>query len=271
MTPVQPGRAEAGRQLKSVMSMSRAPYGDQVTDVGVPQGFAAMLRNRLNADDISPDLATELAEYIRALPGRMCAAATATFEELDSCGTALWNAVSKIKTQSSTPEHQKNLGLGMATAEVWCCQILTVAVRVFAFLLLDSGQQTARGTLHSTVKPLRYRLNDLIKPTDAVRVFKVALKSAKHCIGTLRKIAQVRCGHGLTASIVHKQNEIALHVLERAAVYQEAVELSRDHLSPQESATHARLSWDYFILRTIQVSYGLPMLRTVKLTESVMA
>lgn len=63
-------------------------------------------------------------------------------------------------------------------------------------------------------------------------------------------------GH-LTTRIVQKQNELALRVLERAAVYQEALGTARDKLSAQEKLTQARLFTDYFILRTVQVSLNI--------------
>lgn len=66
------------------------------------------------------------------------------------------------------------------------------------------------------------------------------------------------------SAVVQEQNELALQVLERAALYQEALEKSRDQLSPQETLIQARLSTEYFVLRTIQVSVltyrGLPRL-----------
>jgi hypothetical protein len=58
----------------------------------------------------------------------------------------------------------------------------------------------------------------------------------------------------LTTSIVRKHNELAMLVLERAAVYQEALEDASAQLPTQENLTRARLSTDYFVLRTVQVS-----------------
>lgn len=37
---------------------------------------------------------------------------TAAFEELDSCGTALWNAALKMRSPSSITDNQNSLGLG---------------------------------------------------------------------------------------------------------------------------------------------------------------
>lgn len=63
-------------------------------------------------------------------------------------------------------------------------------------------------------------------------------------------------GH-LTTRIVQKQNELALRVLERAAVYHEALGTARDQLSAHAKLTQARLFTDYFILRTVQVCLNL--------------
>ncbi len=46
-------------------------------------------------------------------------------------------------------------------------------------------------------------------------------------------------------------------VLERAAVYQEALEDASAQLPTQENLTRARLSTDYFVLRTVQVSLDI--------------
>lgn len=61
----------------------------------------------------------------------------------------------------------------------------------------------------------------------------------------------------LTTSVAQKQNELALLVLERAAVYQDALEKASAQLPAQDCLTQARLSTDYFVLRTVQVSVGL--------------
>lgn len=56
---------------------------------------------------------------------------------------------------------------------------------------------------------------------------------------------------------MQKQNKLALLVLERAAVHQEALEIASAQLPPQESLTQARLTTDYFVLRTVQVSLDI--------------
>ncbi|KAI9880695.1 MAG: hypothetical protein M1830_001328 [Pleopsidium flavum] len=60
---------------------------------------------------------------------------------------------------------------------------------------------------------------------------------------------------GLTVTVAQKQNDSVMRVLERAAWYQEALEKSRDQLSRQEILIQARLSTEYFVLRTIQQSW----------------
>lgn len=77
------------------------------------KGFATTLRNSLDREDIKPSLTAELIRYISAVPISKSTAATAAFEELDSCGTALWNAALKMKSQSSTPDNRNFLALGM--------------------------------------------------------------------------------------------------------------------------------------------------------------
>lgn len=91
---------------------------------------------------------------------------------------------------------------------------------------------------------------------DAIRVFKIALKSAKHCLGICKNSSLVYL-LDLTTFIVQKQNGLALLVLQRAAVHQEALENASALLPPQESLTQARLSTDYFVLRTVQVSLDI--------------
>ena len=61
----------------------------------------------------------------------------------------------------------------------------------------------------------------------------------------------------LTSSTVQRQNAPGLRVLERAAVYQDVLESTRDQLSTRENHAQARLSAEYFVLRTVLVSLDL--------------
>ena len=58
-------------------------------------------------------------------------------------------------------------------------------MRVFAFLLLDCAERRPEGGLRSLFRPCTiYEVNslaDIVK--DSVRLIKVALKTARHCLG----------------------------------------------------------------------------------------
>lgn len=80
------------------------------------QDFAARLEHTLRSDDIPPELVAELKRYIGELPLGKSAIVTASFEELDNCGTALWNFALRMKRQDATVEQQNTFSLGIAIA-----------------------------------------------------------------------------------------------------------------------------------------------------------
>ncbi|KAI9820657.1 MAG: hypothetical protein M1827_005026 [Pycnora praestabilis] len=131
MAPIAPTRANKEKKVESILS------------------FARNLQNRLELDISSAILATEVRQYINDFPGRLGMYATSRYDDLDLCGTALWNLSIRLKRNNGSDAEKETL----------------LCVRVFAFMLLDCAQQSSRG---STL--------------NCIRLLKVALKTAKHTL-----------------------------------------------------------------------------------------
>jgi hypothetical protein len=101
---------------------------------------------------ISASLVDKLENHIQTFPANVGSAASAKYEDLDRSGTTLWNLCTRLKRSDEPNNQQKPLVLAMT--------------RLYAFLMLDSGQNSGKGNF-----------------TNGVRVMKVALKTAKNCLG----------------------------------------------------------------------------------------
>lgn len=159
-------------------------------------GFAKTVVHRIETDFTDPTLSAELASHIHTLPLTLPSAATSAQVELDAKGTELWNLSTRLKRRHDSGD-----------TDTLC------VLRVFAFLLLDTGQPTDRAPFQSRV-----------------RLLKVALKAARFCLDG-------------------KQTELCVKVLGRAAHYEEELAKPDNQLSPEDVAIYARLRAEYFALR----------------------
>lgn len=106
-----------------------------------------------NGLKISPKLVDKLENNIQSFPSNLGSAAVAKYGDLDRSGTSLWNLSAKLK---------RNEGLSNAQT-----LIVLAMVRLFALLMLDCAHSSGNGAF-----------------TNVARVMKVALKTAKNCLGT---------------------------------------------------------------------------------------
>ncbi|OCK77725.1 SPO22-domain-containing protein [Lepidopterella palustris CBS 459.81] len=185
MAPLNTARSEREKKLKLLLSFTKS----------VPDRITAIPRD--------PALSTELQAHIHTLPLSHSATATAKQEELDRAGTELWNLSTRLRRDESHNDKK-----------------LLCLLRVFAFLLLDSGHGQS-GSL-STVKGMKQ---------GCVRLLRVALKAAKFCLD-------------------QKQIELCLKVLERAAVFEDQLGKVGVPGSGVDGELRARLKAEYFVLRT---------------------
>jgi hypothetical protein len=103
---------------------------------------------------ISPGLVNKLENHIQSFPRNLGSVASIKYGELDKTGTALWNLSARLKRDDDLNNRQTSTVLAMA--------------RLYALLVLDCAQSSGKGG-----------------PTNVSRVMKVALKTAKHCLGTI--------------------------------------------------------------------------------------
>lgn len=179
MAPINAARMEKEKKLKSLLSFSK----------GVAE--------RLRADPRDINLSAELQSHTRTLPLAPSTVNADRQEELDGLGTELWNISTRLRRDDTNYDKK-----------------LLCLLRVFAFLLLDSGQQSSRSNTQ-----------------NCVRLLKVALKAARFCLD-------------------QKQTELCLKVLERAAHFEDDLAKLENQISPEDGRVHLRLKAEYFILRT---------------------
>jgi len=102
---------------------------------------------------ISPALVDKLENQIQSFPRNLGSAAAIKYGEFDKTGTALWNMSSRLRRNDDLNNQQTQIVLAMA--------------RLYALLMLDCAQRSGGGS------------------TNVARVMKVALKTAKQCLGAI--------------------------------------------------------------------------------------
>ncbi|KAI9681495.1 MAG: hypothetical protein M1817_002779 [Caeruleum heppii] len=164
----------------------------------VDLGFTATLGHRLQSDPRDASLVPDLEREIQGLRRLGSGETSKKCEQLDCQGTALWNLSTRLRRKGDVD----------VDMQVLC------HVRVFAFLLLDSAQQSGKGT-----------------KSNCMRLLKVALKAAKYCLD-------------------QGELPLCLKVLEEAAKYEETASKFPHGSSPEDLSVYARLSTEYYIIRT---------------------
>ena len=99
----------------------------------------------------------KLENNIQSFPLNLGSAAVTKYCELDRSGTALWNLSARLKHDNGLSNTQTLTVLAMA--------------RLYALLMLDCAHSSGNGAF-----------------TNVARVMKVALKTAKNCLGTGRSL-----------------------------------------------------------------------------------
>lgn len=102
-----------------------------------------------------PSLMDKLENNIQSFPQSLGSAAAIKYSELDKSGTALWNLSTRLKRNDGVNNRQTLTVLAM--------------MRLYALLMLDCAQSSGKGAF-----------------TNVARVMRVALKTAKHCLGAIR-------------------------------------------------------------------------------------
>ena len=169
-------------------------------------GFLQTIAERVKADDRDPTVIAELKSHIASLPLGSSSAVKAKRDEFDRAGTDLWNLATRLRRDGNDADN-----------------VTLTLLRVFAFLVLDSAHQESRPTSQSCVRLLR-----------------VALKAAKHCIDGA-------------------QSDLCTRLMERAAYYESQLEKRKNDHPEEDGLLHQRLKAEYFILRTTLVC-GVPSL-----------
>lgn len=103
---------------------------------------------------VSTGLVDKLENHIQGFPHNLGSAAAIKYGELDKTGTSLWNLSTRLKRNDDLNNQQTLTVLAMT--------------RLYALLMLDCAHISGRGG-----------------STNVARVMKVALKTAKHCLGAI--------------------------------------------------------------------------------------
>ncbi|KAF2762127.1 SPO22-domain-containing protein [Pseudovirgaria hyperparasitica] len=162
--------------------------------------FARSLPARLENDIYSTSIRNDLHKHVTSVPLNVSVVSATQQQDLDSMGTELWNLSTRMHREGMSTEKDKQRTLCL--------------LRVFAFLLLDYGQQTTKSRSMGN---------------NAVRVLKVALKASKFCIEA-------------------GELELSLKALERAADYVNASEKADDPMCEQGNVP-AKLRVEYYAIR----------------------
>jgi len=101
---------------------------------------------------ISPSLVDKLENHIQNYPPNLGSAGASKFGELDKSGTELWNLSARLKRNDDLSNAQTLTVLAMA--------------RLYALLMLDCAHSSGNGAF-----------------ANVARLMKVALKTAKSCLG----------------------------------------------------------------------------------------
>ncbi|SLM35896.1 Tetratricopeptide-like helical domain [Lasallia pustulata] len=195
MAPASRRRPSLENKLKDILGTVNPLGYAGVELMAYYVDFAASLLSDLRTRNTPSALTTDLCSYLDDIPAGRSAVVASKFHDLDRHGTELWNLSAQLRRD------------GSATAELICL------VRVFAYLLLDCAQGSAGGTLR-----------------NALRVFKVALRTTKHCLE-------------------HGQLNLAERVVEKAAAYEESLIRSSNENSLGDKTVLVGLSREYFIVR----------------------
>lgn len=148
-------RLEREKRVNSILSRShKCPRLETLLIVLL--AFAKELEDLFSTSTglkISPNLIDKLENNIQSFPPNLGSTAAATYGNLDRSGTALWNLAARLKRDDELSNTQTLTVLAMA--------------RLYAFLMLDCAHSSGNGAF-----------------TNIARVMKVALKTARNCLGT---------------------------------------------------------------------------------------
>lgn len=92
---------------------------------------------------------------VHGFPNNLGPAAAAHYGDLDGCGTSLWNLCTRLRRGFDASENRNKRN-----------RVVLLLSRIYSFFLLDSAQNSGRGT-----------------KDNAVRCMKVALKVGRNCLG----------------------------------------------------------------------------------------
>ncbi|KAF1989013.1 SPO22-domain-containing protein [Aulographum hederae CBS 113979] len=178
--------------------------------------FVDAVPNRVSSDKPDPSLTPELLAHIKSLPLPLPSTSTSLSiaKELDEKGTALWNHVTRLRRKDDALGDKRTLSL----------------LRVFAFLVLDCGQQQQSSHKRKDdATSAKAKALMKVSASNGVRLLKVGLKAATACldIGEL---------------------ESCTRALERAAVWQDVLDKSEGN--GRDEDVKGRLCSEYFVLRT---------------------
>ncbi|KAI9826189.1 MAG: hypothetical protein M1819_007445 [Sarea resinae] len=175
-----------------------APVDSSVPDtekrLKVALSFATGLPKRLQSDASDASLSADLQRHITDFPTRF-SASSLVFEDIDTRGTNLWNLATRLNREDTQKAR---------TA-------VSLAARMFALLLLDCAQQSPGGTVQ-----------------NCLRLLKVAIKTAKHCLD-------------------HTRLDLCAKASQKATKYED--EISHADGFAIDASIRTRLSHEHFVLR----------------------
>ena len=151
-------RAEKEKRLNSILGKYfTSTKRSSAANSSWPLAFAKELETHLSAIEgprLSTVIVDKLESHIRNFPDKLGSTATARYGDLDKNGTALWNLCTRLK-RNNHPQTQQ-------------ISVVLVMTRLFAFMMLDAAQSSGNGSF-----------------ANCVRVMKVALKTARNCLGRM--------------------------------------------------------------------------------------
>jgi hypothetical protein len=150
-------RIEKEKRINAILSRSNKEIQVPKTALTVLLAFSKELEDLLSAStglEFSPGFVDKLENLIQKFPHNLGTVATTKHGELDKTGTALWNLSARLKRSNDLNNQQTSTILAM--------------VRLYALLMLDCAHSRGKGGT-----------------TNIARMMKVALKTAKHCLGAI--------------------------------------------------------------------------------------
>lgn len=233
---VSSGHLEKGKRIKSLLCEYRmCKYVYRPADA-YHLAFAADIQHQisdLQSDKVSNKTLHGIEKQVANFPDNIGSLSVTKCAEIDAVATALWNLCTRTRRNIQNVDDH-----GVENHILFNDTVLLA--KGFAFLLLDCT-----------------RYHDQRNTSDVARLMKVALRTAKTCLSkthTRKNIGEI----SLTLNFIDNQRyDVAVKVMEKAAVYESILKKSDKQVSPEDREIYVQMISEYFVLRTSLVSTSL--------------